>query len=76
MLICFGKQDMAAAAPGQCFLLTSGLGGYYPSGLVIGSVVEVKVDDSGAASYAVLKPAVDFDALTQVFIVKSFDIVP
>ena len=68
--------------PPDCELLggdlveTSGLGGFYPSGLVIGSVDEVQVDDSGAASYAVLTPAVDFDALTQVFIIKSFDIVP
>jgi len=68
--------------PAECELLggdlvlTSGLGGYYPSGLVIGSVEEVKVDDSGAAPYAILSPAVDFDALTQVFIIKSFDIVP
>lgn len=61
---------------GGDLILTSGLGGYYPSGLVIGSVDEVQVDDSGAASYAVLTPAVDFDALTQVFIIKSFEIVP
>ena len=54
---------------------TSGLGGFYPSGLVIGSVEEVLVDDSGAASYAVLVPAVDFDALTEVFIVKEFEII-
>jgi len=33
------------------------------------------VDDSGAASYAVLTPAVDLDALTEVFIIKEFDIV-
>ena len=67
--------------PTDCRLLsgdlvvTSGLGGYYPDGLVIGSVEEVKVDDSGAASYAILAPAVDFDALTEVFLLKSFDIV-
>jgi rod shape-determining protein MreC len=57
-------------------VVTSGLGGYYPSGLVIGSVEEMQVDDSGASSYAIVVPAVDFDALTQVFIIKSFDIVP
>ena len=68
--------------PAECELLggdlvvTSGLGGYYPSGLVIGSVEEVQMDDSGAASYAILTPAVDFDALVQVFVIKSFDIVP
>ena len=67
--------------PAECQLLsgdlivTSGLGGFYPSGLVIGVVEEVLVDDSGAASYAVLAPAVDFDALTEVFIVKEFDII-
>lgn len=67
--------------PADCQLLggdlieTSGLGGYYPSGLVIGSVEEVQVDDSGAASYAIVSPGVDFDSLTEVFIIKSFDIV-
>lgn len=67
--------------PVDCQLLggdvvqTSGLGGFYPSGLVIGTVEEVRVDDSGTASYAILAPGVDFDALTEVFIIKSFDIV-
>jgi len=56
-------------------VVTSGLGGYYPSGLVIGMVEEVQTDDSGATSYAILRPSADFDDLTQVFIIKSFDIV-
>ena len=65
--------------PADCTLLggdlvvTSGLGGFYPAGLVIGSVAEVQVDDSGATSYAVLDPAVDFDELTEVFVIRSFD---
>ena len=68
--------------PADCQLLagdlveTSGLGEYLPSGLVIGTVEEDQVDDSGATSYAVLVPKVDFDSLNQVFIIKSFDIVP
>ncbi|MCI8810150.1 MAG: rod shape-determining protein MreC [Oscillibacter sp.] len=56
-------------------VVTSGLGEYYPSGLVIGSIEEIQVDDSGAASYAILAPAADFDALTEVFVIKSFEIV-
>ena len=50
--------------PADCTLLggdlvmTSGLGGYYPAGLVIGSVAEVQQDDSGATSHAILDPAV------------------
>ena len=65
--------------PAECELLggdlvvTSGLGGFYPAGLVIGSVEEVQLDDSGAASYAVLIPAVDFDALQQVVVLRSYD---
>ena len=67
--------------PAGCQLLggdlveTSGLGGYFPSSLVIGTVEEVQKDDSGTTSYAILAPAVDFDELTEVFIIKSFDIV-
>jgi len=56
-------------------VVTSGLGGYYPSGLVIGMVEEVQTDDSGATSYAILRPSAEFNDLTQVFIIKSFDIV-
>lgn len=65
--------------PADCTLLggdlvvTSGLGEFYPAGLVIGSVAEVQVDDSGATSYAVLEPAVDFSELTEVFVIRSFD---
>ena len=65
--------------PADCSLLggdlvvTSGLGGFYPAGLVIGSVAEVQQDDSGATSYAILTPAVQFDALSEVFVIRSFD---
>lgn len=56
-------------------ITTSGLGGYYPSGLVVGSVEEVVTDDSGAMDYALLSPAVDFDELTEVFVITDFTIV-
>lgn len=57
------------------YIVTSGLGGYYPSGLVIGTVSSVKTDDDGLAQYAVISPMLDFDALTEVFVIKEFDIV-
>ena len=56
-------------------IVTSGLGGYYPSGLVIGSVESVQTDDDGLARYAVLAPMVDFDALTELFVIVDHDIV-
>lgn len=67
--------------PADCQLLsgdlvvTSGLGGYYPAGMVIGRVQEVLPDDSGAASYALIAPQTDPDTLTEVAVIKSFDIV-
>ena len=60
--------------PGD-LVLSSGLGGYYPADITIGSVREVRTDDSGAASYAVVQPAADLETLTQVFVVKDFEIV-
>ena len=57
------------------YIVTSGLGGYYPSNLVIGTVESVETDDNGLAQYAVLAPMRDFDTLTEVFVIKSFDIV-
>ena len=56
-------------------IVTSGLGGYYPSGLVIGAVESVQTGDDGLARYAVLTPMVDFDALTEVFVIIDHDIV-
>ena len=60
--------------PGD-LVLSSGLGGHYPADLTIGSVREVRTDDSGAASYAVVQPAAELETLTQVFVVKDFEIV-
>ena len=56
-------------------VVTSGLGGYYPSGLVIGSVEELVVDEGGLAQSAVLRPSARLEDLVQVFIIKSFEIV-
>lgn len=56
-------------------VVTSGLGDYYPSQLVIGYVEEVRTSDSGLAQYAVIAPEAELDNLAQVFIVTSFDIV-
>ncbi len=57
------------------YIVTSGLGGYYPSNIVIGTVERVETDDDGLAQYAVLAPMCDFDTQTEVFIIKAFDIV-
>ena len=56
-------------------IVTTGLGGYYPSDLVIGSVAEVLPDDSGLVQYAVVVPKADFENLSEVFVIKDFEVV-
>ena len=56
-------------------VVTSGLGGYYPSGLPIGTVTELRTDTGGLTQYAVLSPKADIGALTQVFLITEFDVV-
>jgi len=56
-------------------VLTSGKGGMYPSGLVVGEVEGVFTDPSGQTRYAVILPDVELDRLIEVFVIKEFDIV-
>ncbi len=55
-------------------IVTSGLGEYYPSQLVIGYVEEVRPGDDGMSQIAVVRPEVNMDTLTQVFVITDFDI--
>ena len=54
-------------------MVTSGLGGYLPGGLVIGAVREVRIDDGGVNRYAVVKTKVEPEKLVQVFVIRDFD---
>ena len=54
-------------------VITSGLGGVYPYGLVIGTVESRQVGDFGLTHTAYIKPAADFDRLTEVFVVVPPD---
>ena len=56
-------------------VLTSGLGGNYPSDLVVGTIQSIHTDATGMSRYAVIDPAADLDGLVQVFIIKGFHIV-
>lgn len=53
-------------------VLTSGSGGAFPAGLVIGTLSAVRTESGGQLEYGVVKPSVDFSQLVQVFIIKDF----
>ncbi len=51
---------------------TSGAGGVFPHGLIIGEVVSVKDDEITTSTYATIKPYTNLNELTDVFVVTSF----
>lgn len=56
-------------------VLTSGKGGVYPAGLVVGHVADIRMDESGLTRYAEVVPEVDLSQLIQVFVITDFDLV-
>ena len=56
-------------------VLTSGSGGAFPSGLVIGTLTAVQTEAGGQIEYGIVEPQCDLDSLVQVFIIKSFEVV-
>ncbi len=52
---------------------TSGAGGVFPDGLIIGEVSAVKEDDVSASYYAEVKPYAELDEITDVFVITSFE---
>ncbi|MEE8392451.1 MAG: rod shape-determining protein MreC [Anaerolineae bacterium] len=57
-------------------VLTSGLGGFMPKGLIIGQVTRVQQMDYELFRAAVVRPAVDFSRLELVLVITSFEQIP
>jgi len=55
-------------------VLTSGKGGSFPAGLLIGEVSTVMTESGGQVTYGIVVPACDVSRLSQVFIIKDFEI--
>lgn len=54
-------------------VITSGLGGIYPKGLMIGTVQQVHRGAGGSDMYATVQPAVDFLHIEEVLVILSED---
>ncbi len=81
------EGDFALAAEGNCKIsylpntiqlnsgdsvVTSGIGGIFPAGLLIGNVQEIKPETHGISQFAIIEPAVDISALKNVLVVTDF----
>ncbi len=60
--------------PANSFVLTSGLGNEFPSGILIGNVVSEKKDNFDLSRTIRVKPAVDFNDITYVLVLTKGDI--
>lgn len=50
---------------------TSGLGGIFPKGLLVGEVVELGNKSEGTSRRVMVKPAVDFNHMEEVLVIKA-----
>lgn len=55
------------------FIITSGAGGIFPAGLIVGKVDEVKSSENSVSCYATVNPAVDFTRLSDVMVITDFE---
>lgn len=53
-------------------IITSGLGGHFPKGLVVGQVIEVQKNDDLMFQSAIIQPTVDFDRMELVLVITNF----
>ncbi len=53
---------------------TSGSGGVFPEGLVIGTVKKVCTESDGMSDYAVIEPSADITSATRVFIITDYSV--
>jgi rod shape-determining protein MreC len=69
-LLMLKKVDIDAEIEENQLVTTSGLGGVFPQGLVIGEIVKVEPDEYGLTMNAFIKPAANFYGLNYVFIIE------
>ena len=67
-----GLSHTTSVSPGG-LILTSGIGGTYPKGLIIGTVTEVSESRYELSSYAVVQPGADIRELEDVFVITDFE---
>ena len=54
-------------------IITSGLGGLYPSGLVVGTIRSLLVEEDGITRYAQIEPAADISGVRYVYVIVDYN---
>lgn len=71
-LLCVPDLLRSTAIASDGLICTSSLGKYYPAGLIVGTVQEVRMDEQSLSAVAIVKPAANFESLRDVFILTEF----
>ena len=67
-----GLSRNTAVAPGG-IVCTSGVGGVYPRGLIIGTVTAVEKEEGDISYYAEVQPELDLSEVQDAFVITSFE---
>lgn len=67
-----GLERTTAVTPGGV-VITSGIGGTYPKGIIIGTVSEVAESKYDLSNYAVIEPGVDVKEIEDLFVITDFE---
>ena len=78
-ILCGGSEDVlslrhltdAVEVPPRSRVLTSGLGGVFPKGIEVGTLLCIRKDAGGLACEGEVQPAVDYSSLEDVFIRRA-----
>jgi rod shape-determining protein MreC len=55
-------------------VISSGVGGVYPRGLMIGKVTEIKMDEASRTLTATIEPSADLDSVSKLMIITDYSI--
>ncbi len=75
-LLIMRKIPMQEDIQPKHLIITSGLGGTIPRGLVLGEVVSVELDDLNLTKNAYIKPSANLNRLEKVFVVERSYVAP
>ena len=64
------SRDSSASAGD--IITTSGIGGTFPKGLIIGTIADVKAEQSGISLFAEVVPSADIAKVREIFVITSF----
>lgn len=67
-----GLSRTTSVTPGG-LILTSGIGGTYPKGLIIGTVSEVSESKYDLSNYAIVEPGVNVKEIEDLFVITDFE---